>query len=490
MGSMQTPLKFPDGSGYAQPTGLLINNEFVASEDASYFASIDPFTQKPICNIARGKAADIDKAVAAAQTAFPGWKATKPAEKGRLLSRLADLIERDVDILAKIEAIDGGKPVKIAKDADVLAAAACFRYYAGLADKLKGDTIETDPDTLNMTLREPLGVCGLIVPWNFPLLMCGWKLGPALCAGNTAVLKPAELTPLSALFLGKLVVEAGFPEGVVNIVPGYGAEAGSALSGHPDVAKISFTGSTQTGKSILRASADSNLKKTTLELGGKSPSIVLKSADLDVVVEWLNGGCFYNMGQNCCASSRVLVQRDIYATFLEKFKTRAEKNVLGSPFDGNTFLGPQISGAQHSKILGTIEEAKAEGAVCITGGKSPSGWFIEPTIFKDVKSTMKITREEVFGPVVVVAPFEDEAEAIQMANDSCYGLAAGVFTSDIKEAIRITKGIAAGTVWVNCYNAISHQLPFGGYKQSGIGKDLGQAAVDEFSQVKTVRVWT
>ncbi|EXJ86746.1 aldehyde dehydrogenase (NAD+) [Capronia epimyces CBS 606.96] len=268
MESLETPLKFPDGSNYAQPTGILINNEFVPSVDALFFASIDPFTQKPICNVARGKAADIDKAVAAAQTAFPGWKATKPAERGRLLSKLADLIERDVDKLAKIEAIDGGKPVKVAKDADVLAAAACFRYYAGLADKLKGDTIETDPDTVNMTLREPLGVCGLIVPWNFPLLMCGWKLGPALCAGSTAVLKPAELTPLSALFLGKLVVEAGFPKGVVNIVPGYGAEAGSALSGHPDVAKISFTGSTQTGKSILRASADSNLKKTTLELGG------------------------------------------------------------------------------------------------------------------------------------------------------------------------------------------------------------------------------
>ncbi|KAF5498733.1 Aldehyde dehydrogenase [Colletotrichum fructicola] len=426
--------------------------------------------------------------VASSKQAWRGWRKTTPNERGRLLNRLADLIERDADQLAKIESIDAGKPVKLAKVADVLACAACFRYYAGWADKIKGDSIETDPNMLNLTLREPLGVCGLIIPWNFPILMCGWKLGPALAAGSVAVLKPAELTPLSALYLGKLIVEAEFPPGVVNIVPGLGHEAGAALSNHPDVAKVSFTGSTAVGKGILHASADSNLKKVTLELGGKSPSIVFGSADLDEVVEWVNGGIFYNMGQNCCASSRVFVHETVYESFITKFVERARKNQLGDPFDDKTFLGPQISGSQHSKIMGMIENAKTQGAICATGGRSPSGWFIEPTIFRDVKVDMEIAREEVFGPVVAVASFRDEEEALEMAHNTCYGLAAAVFTSDIKQGIKMAKELEAGTVWVNCYNKISHALPFGGYRQSGNGKDLGEDAIYGFTQLKTVGI--
>ncbi|KAH0442454.1 aldehyde dehydrogenase (NAD+) [Colletotrichum camelliae] len=466
----QTSINLPDGTAYDQPTGVFIDNGFHRSKDGSTLESINPYTQQPICSFSRGSSDDINIAVASSKQASRGWKKTTPNERVRLLNRLADLIERDADRLAKIESIDGGKPVNIAKSADVLACAACFRYYAGWADKIKGDSIETDPNMLNLTLREPPGVCGLIIPWNFPILMCGWKLGPALAAGNVAILKPAELTPLSALYLGKLVVEAGFPPGVVNIVPGLGHEAGAALSNHPDVAKLSFTGS------------------TAVELGGKSPSIVFGSANLKEVVEWVNGGIFYNMGQNCCASSRVFVHESVYESFIAKFVERAQKNQVGDPFDDTTFLGPQISGSQHSKIMGMIEKAKTQGAICATGGRSPSGWFIEPTIFRDVKMDMEIAREEVFGPVVAVASFRNEEEVLAMAHDTCYGLAAAVFTSDIKQGIKMAKELEAGTVWVNCYNKISHALPFGGYRQSGNGKDLGEDAIYGFTQLKTVGI--
>ncbi|KAF9872230.1 aldehyde dehydrogenase (NAD+) [Colletotrichum karsti] len=481
----ETVVGLPDGTKYSQPTGIFIDNNFCSSEDGSTLESINPYTQQEICSFARGKKADIDNAIASSKRAWQSWKKTTPQDRGKLLARLADLIERDADLLAKIESIDAGKPVKIAKVADVLASAACLRYYSGWADKVKGETIDTDIDTLNLTIREPLGICGLIIPWNFPILMCGWKLGPALAAGNVVVLKPAELTPLSALYLGKLVVEAGFPPGAVNIVPGLGHEAGAALSAHPDVAKISFTGSTAVGKSILRASAETNLKKVTLELGGKSPSIVLDGADLDEVVEWVNGGIFYNMGQNCCASSRVFVQESVYESFIEKFVIRAKQNQLGDPFDDKTFLGPQISHGQHAKIMGMIHNAKLQGAVLATGGTSPKGWFIEPTIFRDVTSKMDITKEEVFGPVVTVASFKTEEEALSLAHDTCYGLAAAVFTTDMKRGIRMAKNLEAGTVWVNCYNRISHALAFGGYKQSGNGKDLGEEAIYGFTQLKT-----
>ncbi|KAM0544114.1 hypothetical protein ACHAPJ_011996 [Fusarium lateritium] len=470
----------PEGTTYNQPTGIFIDNKFQPSTDGLGFDTVNPYTQAPICSVARGKGEDINLAVAAAQNAFKDWSRTTTQQRGRLLGRLADLIERDVDLLAKIEAADGGKAIALAKTADVLASAACIRYYAGWADKIKGDIIETDPDTLNLTLKEPIGVCGLIVPWNFPILMCGWKLGPALAAGNTVVLKPAELTTLTALYLGSPIAEAEFPLGVVNIVPGFGQEAGSALTSHPDVKKISFTGSTPVGKSILRTSADTNLKKVTLELGGKSPAIVFDDADLDKTVEWLNGGIFYNMG-------RIYVQESIYEAFVSKFVARAKKNILGDPFEPDNFLGPQIDGRQHSKIMGMIENAKSQGATCATGGTSPGGWFIEPTIFRDVSQSMEIMQEEVFGPVVAVASFKDMDDALNKAHDTCYGLASAVFTADIKTGIRVAKELQAGSVWVNCYNQITHALPFGGYRQSGNGKDLGSEALDEFLQTKTVR---
>ncbi|CAI6094853.1 unnamed protein product [Clonostachys chloroleuca] len=480
-------VKLPDGTTYEQPTGIFISNEFRKSHDKTVIDSINPYTQLPIASIARGKLADVNAAVAAAKSAFSGWRDTSPQDRAKLLSKLANLIERDVETLAKIESIDGGKPVHIAKGADVLASSACIRYYSGWADKLKGDTIETDPDTLNITIIEPLGVCGLIIPWNFPLLITCWKLGPALAAGNTVVIKPAELTSLSALYLAKLVVEAGFPPGVVNVVTGLGNEAGQALTEHPDVKKISFTGSTPVGKVILKTSADTNLKKVTLELGGKSPSIVFDDADLDQVIEAVNGGIFYNMGQNCCASSRVYVQESIYEDFLKRFAARARRNKSGDPFDNNTFLGPQIDGNQHSKIMGMIQRAKSDGVGVVTGGTSPDGWFIEPTIFRDVKSSAEIMQQEVFGPVVAVAPFKDIHDVLEKAHDTIYGLAAAVFTSDIKRGIRLSKMLQAGSVWVNNYNMISHALPFGGYGQSGNGKDLGSEGIEGYTQLKTVR---
>ncbi|KAF7529003.1 hypothetical protein G7054_g9957 [Neopestalotiopsis clavispora] len=465
----ESTVVLPDGTSYQQPVGLFINGELSTAQEQLSLDTINPYTGKTICSIARGRSEDINAAVSAAQLAFKVWKDTPPRQRGQLLQTLAGLIRRDADILAKIEAVDAGKPVHIAKEADVLAAAACIEYYAGWADKIKGETVETDPKTLNLTVREPVGVCGLIIPWNFPILMVGWKLAPALAAGNTAVLKPAELTPLSALYVGKLIQEAGFPPGVVNIVTGLGVEAGAALASHPGVSKISFTGSTPVGKGLLRASADSNLKKITLELGGKSPSVIFNDADLDDVVEWVNGGIFYNMGQNCCAGSRVYVQEGVYEAFLSKFVKRAEKNVMGDPFHEKTFLGPQISAAHHEKIMGMIEKAKAQGAVVATGGKSPHDWFIEPTIFRDVSQDMDIMQEEVFGPVIAVAPFKDVSDALA-------------------KGLSMAKSMEAGTVWVNCYNMITHALPFGGCRESGIGKDLGENVLSEFTNTKSIRI--
>ncbi|ETS72999.1 Aldehyde dehydrogenase [Pestalotiopsis fici W106-1] len=481
-------VELPDGTSYRQPVGLFISGEFTTAQGQLSLDTVNPYTGTIICSVARGRSDDIDAAVSAAQSASKGWKDTPPRQRGQLLQTLAQLMRRDADLLAKIEAVDAGKPVHIAKEADVLAAAACVQYYAGWADKIKGDTLETDPKTLNLTVREPVGVCGLIIPWNFPILMVGWKMAPALASGNTVVLKPAELTPLSALYVGKLVQEAGFPPGVVNIVTGFGAEAGAALVAHPGVNKISFTGSTPVGKGILSASADSSLKRITLELGGKSPSVIFNDADLDEVVEWVNGGIFYNMGQNCCAGSRIYVQEDVYEAFLEKFIRRVEKNVMGDPFHEKTFLGPQISAAQHAKIMGMIENARTQGAVLAKGGESPHGWFIEPTVFRDVRQDMDIMREEVFGPVVAVASFKDASDALAKVHDTCYGLAAAVFTSDLKQGLGMAKSIKAGTIWVNCYNMITHELPFGGCRESGVGKDLGEDVLSEFTNTKSIRI--
>ncbi|KAJ4176681.1 aldehyde dehydrogenase (NAD(P)(+)) ald5 [Fusarium falciforme] len=408
---------------YSQPLGLFINNEYAAGVDGKTFETINPHNEAVIAEVCEATEKDVDLAVEAARAAFEGpWRRVPPTERGRLLTKLADLFEQDVDTLAAIEALDNGKALSMAK-IDVANAAACLRYYGGWADKIFGQTIDTDADSLTYTRHEPIGVCGQIIPWNYPLMMWAWKVGPAVAAGNTVVIKSAEQTPLSALYAGQLVKKAGFPPGVVNVISGFGRVAGAAISSHMDVDKIAFTGSTATGRQIQVAAAKSNLKKITLELGGKSPNIVFADADLDSAISWVNFGIYYNHGQSCCAGSRILVHRDIYDTFLAKFKERAQQNKVGDPFDAQTFQGPQVSQVQFDRIMGYIEDGKAAGAKVVTGGNrlGSKGFYIQPTIFSDVTGDMSIVQEEIFGPVCTVQKFENEEEAIRLANDTPYG---------------------------------------------------------------------
>ncbi|KAJ5714545.1 Aldehyde dehydrogenase [Penicillium malachiteum] len=473
---------------YEQPLGLFINNEFVKGVEGKTFETINPTDEKPIISVHEGTEKDIDIAVKAARAAFEGaWHDVIPSERSRLLIKLAELFERDLDILAAIEVLDNGKAITMAKS-DVKNAASCLRYYGGWADKIHGQTIDTNNQTLSYTRHEAIGVCGQIIPWNFPILMWSWKIGPAIAAGNTVVLKSAEQTPLSALYAAKLIVEAGFPPGVVNIISGFGRTAGAALSNHMDVDKIAFTGSTLVGRTILQAAAKSNLKKVTLELGGKSPNIVFDDADIDNAISWANFGIFYNHGQCCCAGSRVLVQEGIYDKFVARFQERAAKNQLGNPFEESTFQGPQVSQLQFDRIMEYIDHGKNEGATVALGGERHGdvGYFIKPTIFTDVTPEMKISQEEIFGPVIVVQKFKDEAEAIKIGNSTAYGLAAGVHTKNVNTAIRVSNALKAGTVWINSYNLIAYQAPFGGYKTSGLGRELGSYALENYTQVKTV----
>lgn len=401
---------------------------------------------------------------------------------------MANLFERDAEILAAIESIDNGKAVGMAKAVDVNSAISCLRYYGGWADKIHGQTIDTNSDTLVYTRHEPIGVCGQIIPWNFPLMMLSWKIGPALAAGNVIVMKPAEQTPLSALYAAALVKEAGFPPGVFNVVSGTGRVAGSALSYHMDVDKIAFTGSTNVGRLILEAAAKSNLKKTTLELGGKSPNIVFDDADIDNAISWSNFGIFFNHGQCCCAGSRILVQEGIYDKFVERFKERTAANKVGDPFHPETFQGPQVSQIQFDRIMEYIEHGKKEGATLAVGGNriGSTGYFIHPTVFTDVTQDMKINNEEIFGPVVTIQKFKDEEEAVKIGNDTNYGLAAAIHTTNVNTALRVSNHLHAGTVWINSYNMISYQAPFGGFKESGIGRELGSYALENYTQIKAV----
>jgi aldehyde dehydrogenase (NAD+) len=473
-------------------TQLLIDNRWVASETGETFATVNPSTGEEICRVAAAGAADVDKAVRAARKAFAAgpWGKMNASERGRLLYRLADLIERHADELARLEALDNGKPVALAKRVDVAKSVACYRYFAGWADKIQGKTIPIDGRYFCYTRHEPVGVVGQIIPWNYPMLMQAWKLAPALAAGNTVVLKPAEETPLSALRVGELIVEAGFPEGVVNILPGLGPTAGAAIANHMDIDKVAFTGSTETGRLIQQAAARSNLKRVTLELGGKSPNIIFADTDLDEAVEGAHIGIFANQGQVCCAGSRVFVEDSIYDRFLEKSITRAQSRVLGDPFDPKTDQGPQVNQAQFEKVLGYIESGKAEGAHLACGGEQfgDKGYFIQPTVFSGVADEMKIAREEIFGPVMSVMRFSDVGEVIGRANDTVYGLSAGVWTRDIRKATAVANGIRAGTVWVNCYNVLDTRAPFGGFKLSGIGRELGEYGLQQYSEVKTVIV--
>lgn len=475
-------------------TGLLIDGKFVKSEGGGTFDTLNPADGTLLMKCASAEAADVDLAVRAARRAFEGsWKRTSPAERGRLLWRLADLIERDREAIAQIETLDNGKPFRIAYDDDLPSAISTIRYFAGWATKLAGETIPISdlPDVFNYTLREPVGVVGQIVPWNYPFQMAVWKIAPALACGNCCVLKPAEQTPLTAVWLGQLVMEAGFPAGVVNILTGMGETAGAALVSHPDVDKVAFTGSTEVGRSIVTASAG-NLKRVSLELGGKSPNIVFADADMDQAIAGAAFGIFYNMGQDCCAGSRLYVQKEVYDEVLNGLVDRAKNLVMGNGLDPKVDQGPLVSTVQRNRVERYLEVGRAAGAQVVAGGGRPddealkSGYFIQPTVLADVTSDMIVAREEIFGPVVAVMPFTDVDEVVAMANDTHYGLAAGMWTRDMTKAHQVSKALRAGNVYVNCYNMYTPGSPFGGYKQSGYGREDCRETLDLYLETKSI----
>jgi acyl-CoA reductase-like NAD-dependent aldehyde dehydrogenase len=469
---------------------LFIGNEFVDAVDRGTLEVFNPHDGSVITEIAEGRAADIDAAVAAAKAAFPAWATTPAAERGRLLLRLADAIEANADELVRLESTDTGHPVRDARVLDIPRTAACFRYFGGIADKVQGDVIPAEPGFLNYVERVPLGVVGAIVPWNFPFMFTSWKLGPALAAGNTAVLKPSELTPLSTLRLAELMREVGFPAGVVNIVPGFGATAGERLATHPDVAKIAFTGSTNVGRRIVEYSAG-NLKRVQLELGGKGANIVFADANLPAAVNGAAFAIFHNQGQACIAGSRLLLHEDIADEFVERFVALARSIRIGDPLDPATELGPLTSALHRDRVLSYIKVALDEGGEILTGGRAPDdpaladGYYVEPTLVR-ARPTDRVCREEVFGPFVTVSTFASDDEAIAIANDTDYGLGGGLWTTDLSRAHRMAREIRSGMVWVNCYKRVSPASPFGGTGQSGYGREMGFEAMHEYTEAKSV----
>lgn len=474
---------------------LYIDGAYGDAASGDTFPTEDPVTGEVWAAVPRAGAGDVDRAIAAAKAAFPAWAARKPQDRARLMLRLADLLEENAAALATLEVRDNGKLfAEMFAQANYIAG--WYRYYAGAADKLHGDVIPTDKaDIVNFTRHEPLGVIGMITPWNSPLLLLTWKLAPALAMGNTAVIKPSEFTPVSTLAFMRLFEAAGFPKGVVNVVTGFGKDAGAALVEHPDVAKIAFTGSDETGARIYEAAAR-GIKHVCLELGGKSPNIVFDDADQEAAVMGVISGILAASGQTCIAGSRLLLHAPIYDSFLDRLVETAGQAVVGDPFLPSTHVGPVATRPQHAKVLDYIGIARSEGAHCVLGGGSYEGpgasgeQFVAPTIFAGVTNQMRIAREEVFGPVLSVLRFEDEAEAIAIANDSAFGLGAGVWTRDMARALNASEAIAAGTVWVNTYRALSYTSPFGGYKRSGLGREGGLEAMREYTQTKSVWLCT
>ncbi|XP_049908718.1 aldehyde dehydrogenase family 1 member A3 [Epinephelus moara] len=474
-------------------TKIFIDNEWHTSSSGRTFPTFNPATGVKICEVEEADKEDVDKAVQAAKAAGQRgspWRRMDASSRGRLLHKLADLMERDRVLLATLETLDTGKPFLQSFFIDLDGSIKTLRYYAGWTDKIHGKSLPVDENFVCLTKHEPVGVCGAIIPWNFPLLMFTWKIAPALSCGNTVVIKPAEQTPLTALHVGSLIKEAGFPPGVVNIVPGFGPTAGAAIASHMDIDKVAFTGSTEVGQLIKEASAKSNLKRVTLELGGKNPSIVFADCDLQLAVEETQKGALYNQGQCCTAASRVFVEESIYEEFVHRSIENAKKIVIGDPLDPKTSHGPQIDRQQFDKIMDLIESGKQEGARLEYGGAAlgEKGLFIQPTIFSGVKDHMRIAKEEIFGPVQCIFSFKSQQEAIDRANNSQYGLVSAVFTSSMDRALSVSAALETGTVWINCYNALHAQTPFGGYKMSGNGRELGEYALAEYSEVKAVTI--
>src|ERR1700678_2032175 len=496
MGIALSPQIHPQVADFIdKPRKMLINGQWVNAASGKTFPTYNPATGEILAQVAEGDREDIERAVKAARKAFDNgpWRHLTAAERARLIWKLADLIESHTEELGYLESLDNGKPLAVAKAADVPLAAELFRYMAGWATKIEGNTIPLSvPYTpgakyLAYTLREPVGVVGQVIPWNFPLLMAAWKLAQALATGCTVVLKPAEQTPLSALRLGELIMEAGFPDGVVNIVPGYGETAGAALTSHPDVDKIAFTGSTEVGKLIIHAAAG-NLKKVSLELGGKSPNVVLGDADIDSTISGAAAAIFYNQGQVCSAGSRLFIEKSIFDKVVDGVAQKAESICMRQGFDPDSDMGPLVSEEQMHRVLGYMEEGKKEGEKSLGGGEriGDKGYFVKPAVLVNTNPNMKVVKEEIFGPVVTAIPFSDPNELVAQANNSMYGLAAGIWTRDIKKAHALAAKLRAGTVWINCYNVFDAALPFGGYKQSGWGREMGHEVLKNYTEVKSV----
>ena len=486
-----SPLGVGDALVSTARRDLLIGGAWVPARARGTIATINPATEQVLCTVAAADEGDVDLAVRAARMAFDDgvWSSMAPGERARLLWRIAELIDRDVELLAMLITLDNGKPLAESRG-EAASAAEIFRYYAGWPTKLFGETNPANPGMVSMTVREPIGVCALIVPWNGPVASPAWKIAPALACGNTVVLKASEITPLAALRLGEILLEAGVPAGVVNIIVGTGAVAGSALTSHPMVDKISFTGSTAVGIEIQRVAA-ATLKRVSLELGGKSACVVFDDADLENAVTALAAGIFRNQGQLCIAASRMFVHESLHDAFAERLSQLALAIRLGDPLAPETTMGPLVSQTQYDRVMGYIAVGKEQGGTVRVGGSrgaQTTGYFVTPTVFVGMENGMRVAREEIFGPVACLIPFKDEDDVVQKANDTTYGLAAGVFTRDLARAHRVSRRLKAGSVWVNTYSAVSPMAPFGGFKQSGVGRELGRYGLDAYTEVKTIAI--